>query len=122
MGLFSKTTPEGDVTTIPPEIADEKGSGQNNPVEKSDFNDDLEKDAQGGVQKIEAAAQVWTKWHMVAAYVMYEDDFHMMGLSQLANGDIIATASGLFTLLHRSRRSSPALSTPSSPVLSSNTR
>lgn len=75
MGLFSKTTPEGDVTTVAPEIADEKDSGQNNPVEKSDFNDDLEKDAQGGVQKIEAAAQVWSKWHMVAAFVMYDYDF-----------------------------------------------
>ncbi|KAL6798334.1 MFS general substrate transporter [Trichoderma sp. SZMC 28012] len=86
MGLFSKTTPEGDVTTIPPEIADEKGSGQNNPVENSDFNDDLEKDAQGGVQKIEAAAKVWTKWHMVAAYVIIWLIYFITSIEEVVTG------------------------------------
>lgn len=73
MGLFSKTAPEGDITTIVPEIADEKGSARNDPVgvlDKSDLSDGPDKDAQGGVQKIEAAAKVWSRWHMVAAYFM----------------------------------------------------
>lgn len=26
---------------------------------------------QAGVRKIEAAAKVWTKWHLIAAYTMY---------------------------------------------------
>jgi hypothetical protein len=73
MGLFSKASPEGDITTVVPEIADEKGRTQNDPAaisEKPDLSSDVDRDAQDGVQKIEAAAQVWSKWTMVAAYVM----------------------------------------------------
>lgn len=73
MGLFSKTSPEGDITSVVPEIADEKGSAKNDPAgvsEKPDLNNDVDKDAQGGVQKIEAAAQVWSNRNMFAAYLM----------------------------------------------------
>jgi hypothetical protein len=35
----------------------------------------ISKDAQGGVQAVEAAAQVWTKWHLAAAYGLYVSQF-----------------------------------------------
>jgi hypothetical protein len=29
----------------------------------------VDKDAQAGVQRVQAAAQIWTKWQMIGAYV-----------------------------------------------------
>ena len=39
--------------------------------EKSDDEEQLSSDAQAGVRAVEAAATVWTKWHLIGAYVMY---------------------------------------------------
>lgn len=41
--------------------------------------DPIDKDAQAGVQKMEATTRVWTKQHLVAAYAMYafEGHFHL---------------------------------------------
>lgn len=32
--------------------------------------EELSKDSQAGIQKIEAATTVWTKWHLIAAYAL----------------------------------------------------
>ncbi|UKZ57496.1 hypothetical protein TrVGV298_011353 [Trichoderma virens] len=87
MGLFSKAAPEGDITAVVPEIADEKGNGHNDAaVEKSDFNSDVDKDAQDGVQKIEAAAKVWSKWHMVAAYLIIWLIYFITSIEEVVTG------------------------------------
>lgn len=69
MGLFSKAAPEGEITTAVPDIADEKGRDQKDPAQISE-EPDLDENVQGGVQKIEAAAQVWSTRSMVGAYIM----------------------------------------------------
>ena len=41
-----------------------------NVSEKSDDEEQLSSDAQAGVRAVEAAATVWTKAHLIGAYVM----------------------------------------------------
>lgn len=42
-----------------------------NPAQDTASNDEvIQKDAQAGVQRMEATTQVWSKKHLVAAYVM----------------------------------------------------
>lgn len=43
---------------------------EDQPVKKVE-DESISSDAQAGVQKIEAAAQVWTKWHLTTAYTLY---------------------------------------------------
>lgn len=73
MGLFSKAAPEGETATAVPDIADEKGRTQKDPAqisEELDLSSGVDEHVQGGVQKIEAAAQVWSTRSMVGAYIM----------------------------------------------------
>lgn len=73
MGLFSKAAPEGEIATAGPDIADEKGTTQKDPAkvsEELDLSSGVDEHVQGGVQKIEAAAQVWSTRSMVGAYIM----------------------------------------------------
>jgi chitodextrinase len=73
MGLFSKAAPEGEIATSVPDIADEKGGAQKDPAqisEEPDLSNGEDEHVQGGVQKIEAAAQVWSTRSMVGAYIM----------------------------------------------------
>lgn len=56
-----------------PDIADEKGTTPKDTAEiseKPDFSSGVDEHVQDGVQKIEAAAQVWSTRSMVGAYVM----------------------------------------------------
>lgn len=64
--------PEGDITAAPPEESktphfDTSQQATGSDLEKSTTISD---DAQPGVQAIEAAASVWTKWDLIAAYGM----------------------------------------------------
>lgn len=73
MGLFSKAAPEGEIATAVSDIADEKGRTHKNPAEISeepDLSSGGDENVQDGVQKIEAAAQVWSTRSMVGAYAM----------------------------------------------------
>ncbi|KND86891.1 Siderophore iron transporter mirB [Tolypocladium ophioglossoides CBS 100239] len=77
MAVFSKTrfTPEpalgmenAATEAAEPDKSDTKAEPQQDSVntEKDEFHSDNRK--QAGVKKIEAAATVWSKWHMIAAY------------------------------------------------------
>jgi hypothetical protein len=68
------TAGTGPAQVAAPEVSSEKPQeltemgGQS----KSDLlGDTVPEDSQAGVRAVEAAATVWTKWHLVAAYVMY---------------------------------------------------
>jgi hypothetical protein len=37
---------------------------------KENAEESFSKDAQAGVRKVEAAAMVWTKWHLAAVYAL----------------------------------------------------
>lgn len=39
--------------------------------ETTSISKEIDDSAQAGVRAVEAAAAVWTKWHLVAAYAMY---------------------------------------------------
>lgn len=52
------------------------------PVDTDD--DSINKDAQAGVQKAEATTSVWSKSHLITAYIMY--DSFMKKHQSLANG------------------------------------
>jgi hypothetical protein len=79
MGLFtdltlakSKTkegaTPVEPVTGV--SIDPEKAAGSAAPSEKDNSDVHFTANAQAGVKRIEAATAVWSKWHLVGAYVM----------------------------------------------------
>jgi hypothetical protein len=77
MGFLSKTKAEDAVTPIDPSrtspnsdsIDAEKGHPVLGPV-KGDEDEVISLDAQAGVKKVQAATTVWTKGHLIAAYVM----------------------------------------------------
>lgn len=82
MGFFSKPRPQdvaltenGITTSIAPssELYHGKDSGviSNEQTVSSIDAETVFKAAQAGVQAVEAAAQVWTKWHLAAAYGLY---------------------------------------------------
>lgn len=48
----------------------EKGVNSNTTSEKADDEESLSSSAQAGVKAVEAAAIVWTKYHLIGAYVM----------------------------------------------------
>lgn len=74
MGLFSKKTadlpveepapirPAGDDKTFEPQ--------QDAALEKDNISDLIDKDAQAGVQKVEAVTAVWSKTHIAIAYLL----------------------------------------------------
>lgn len=76
MGLldFYKNKPAEEITPVeaqdktPTGLEKEIGSGT--PSEKSHDQDSFSSNAQAGVKAIEAAATVWTKYHLIGAYVM----------------------------------------------------
>lgn len=82
MGLFSKakspdvvlTENRASDTTTP---SSHSGNGKEGGVisqeaaTPSTEEEPISQDAQAGVQAVEAAAQVWTKWHLTAAYALY---------------------------------------------------
>lgn len=48
----------------------EKGMDSQTPSERGIDGEDLSFNAQAGVKAIQAAATVWTKYHLLGAYVM----------------------------------------------------
>ncbi|KAJ4287286.1 hypothetical protein N0V90_012684 [Kalmusia sp. IMI 367209] len=72
MGLFSKTKVDESATVAPRQdgsIDPEKGDEIPTPSEP-DSEEKISSNAQTGVKKVEAATTVWTKWQLVAAYVI----------------------------------------------------
>jgi hypothetical protein len=75
MGLSSlpKYTANEKVTPIesqtPAAVDSEKGIDSRAPSEPDDHGS-LSSNAQAGVKAVEAAATVWTKYHLIGAYVM----------------------------------------------------
>lgn len=73
-GLFSKKDPveqpaEETVHTAP--VGDEKTTqAQPDSLEKDNIADLISKDAQAGVKKAEAVTAVWSKSHLVMAYLL----------------------------------------------------
>lgn len=89
MGLFSKAAPEGEIATAVPDIADEKGTGQKDPAqisEEPDLSSGGDEHVQGGVQKIEAAAQVWSTRSMVGAYVIIWLIYFITSIEEVVTG------------------------------------
>lgn len=53
------------------EKAVDVGAQDHPDVTHPEMEKDVTIDAQRGVQDIEAAAGIWTKWHLIAAYTLY---------------------------------------------------
>jgi hypothetical protein len=76
MGLFniSKDKTNAEVAPVEPAIQTnidpEKGVESNPPSEKDRDDESLSSNAQAGVKAVEAATTVWTKYHLIGAYVM----------------------------------------------------
>lgn len=76
MGLFnlSKGQSADRVTSVAGNssapVDTEKGVQSQTPSEKNHDTEDLSSNAQAGVKAIEAAATVWTKYHLIGAYVI----------------------------------------------------
>lgn len=74
MGFISKKKTNEEVTPAEPTsnvvLDTEKGVASATPSEKANDDATLSDNAQAGVKRIQAAATVWTKWHLVGAYVM----------------------------------------------------
>jgi hypothetical protein len=79
MGLLtdltlSKNRTKEEVTPVEPVsnvvVDAEKGAESATPSEKANDDTIFTANAQAGVKRVEAATTVWTKWHLVAAYVM----------------------------------------------------
>lgn len=82
MGLFTKKessdvvlTENGKSSSVSPSAESPNGkeggvfsNEQHVPTNETEM---ISSDAQAGVQAVEAAAQVWTKWHLMAAYSLY---------------------------------------------------
>jgi hypothetical protein len=76
MRLFnvSKNTANEKVTPAEPQMSaavdSEKGIDSRTPSEPDLDHGSLSSNAQAGVKAVEAAATVWTKYHLIGAYVM----------------------------------------------------
>lgn len=76
MGLFnlSKNKTNDDVTPVEAQtstaVDSEKGVDSRTPSEKDHDHEGFSSNAQAGVKAVEAAATVWTKYHLIGAYVM----------------------------------------------------
>lgn len=66
--LREDTTHVEPVSIVTPDA--EKGVESNIPSVKGNDNATFTTNAQAGVKRVEAATIVWTKWHLVGAYVM----------------------------------------------------
>jgi hypothetical protein len=71
---LSKSKTKEEVTPVEPvsnvTVDAEKGAESATPSEKGDGDATFTANAQAGVKRVEAATTVWTKWHLVGAYVM----------------------------------------------------
>jgi hypothetical protein len=76
MGYFnlSKSKTNEEITPAGPEtlatVDAEKGIGSHTASEKGGDDESLSSNAQAGVKAVEAATTVWTKWHLIGAYLM----------------------------------------------------
>jgi hypothetical protein len=76
MGLFNLSKNKADEEVAPVEpvmhatIDPKKGVESNTPSEKDHEDESLSSNAQAGVKAVEAATTVWTKYHLIGAYVM----------------------------------------------------
>ena len=72
MGLFnlSKNKTNEEVTAVEPVFDSEKGVDFKTPSVKDQDHESLSSNAQAGVKAVEAATTVWTKYHLIGAYVM----------------------------------------------------
>jgi hypothetical protein len=71
---LSKSQPDDKVAPVVENsgvpVDSEKGAHLQTPSEKDQDGEGLSNNAQAGVKAIEAAATVWTKYHLIGAYVM----------------------------------------------------
>ncbi|CAO2653230.1 Nn.00g026410.m01.CDS01 [Neocucurbitaria sp. VM-36] len=68
---LSKNKTNEEVTPVEPVAIDsEKGADSNVPAEKDHDAESLSSNAQAGVKAVEAALSVWTKYHLIGAYVI----------------------------------------------------
>lgn len=71
---LSKNKTNEEVRPVDPEIQttvdSEKGVHSSTPSEKGQDGESLSSNAQAGVKAVEAATTVWTKYHLIGAYVM----------------------------------------------------
>lgn len=71
---LSKSKTKDEVTTVEPVsnvvVDAEKGVDSISPSEKASDDATFTANTQAGVKRVEAATTVWTKWHLVGAYVM----------------------------------------------------
>jgi hypothetical protein len=60
------------VAEVDPTVSehDTKEAGFTQDRKDSSSDDEISKDAQGGVQKMEAVTKVWSRWHLVTAYAL----------------------------------------------------
>lgn len=76
MGFFnlSKSKTNEEITPVgsetPAAIDSEKGIRSQTASEKSRDDESLSSNAQAGVKAVEAATSVWTKYHLIGAYLM----------------------------------------------------
>jgi hypothetical protein len=76
MGFFnlSKSKTNEEITPTEPEtsaaIDSEKGIGSQTISEKGHEDESLSSNTQAGVKAVEAATSVWTKYHLIGAYLM----------------------------------------------------
>jgi hypothetical protein len=71
---LSKSKANEEITPAGPEmpatVDAEKGIGSHTASEKGVDDESLSSNAQAGVKAVEAATTVWTKWHLIGAYLM----------------------------------------------------
>ncbi|KAL1640675.1 hypothetical protein SLS58_006689 [Diplodia intermedia] len=89
MGFFSKKTaelPTEEPAPIQP-VADEKTlEPQHESLDKDNINDLVDKDAQAGVQKVEAVTAVWSKLHIALAYLFIWLFYVVTSIQEVALG------------------------------------
>jgi hypothetical protein len=69
MGILSRFGASSETTTeTTTEVKHEKSVLGSAVPTDSIANDDSDEGKQDGVRKVEAAAAVWTKWHLIAAF------------------------------------------------------
>jgi hypothetical protein len=76
MGFFnlSKSKSNEEITSVGPEtpaaVDSEMAIGSQTASEKGHDDESLSSNAQAGVKAVEAATTVWTKYHLIGAYLM----------------------------------------------------
>ena len=78
----------------------EKGAHTDASHDKATDQESLSSNAQAGVKAVEAAATVWTKYHLIGAYVMFVSSIHLHTSTNMY------PASGGFTSSLPSKKSS----------------